>query len=95
MTYIPTEPPYTEEFLNDQDKKLLAGWDAAVEEVDNFFGNNESETGLETLDKAVNEYRERLKQELLEWVASSRQQYIVSCIDGYTKEELEAKGWKK
>lgn len=94
MTHIPTEAPYTDEYLNDQHKEFIKGWDLATEEIETFFANNEPETGIETIDKLLAEYHEKIKQEIVDWLKTTRQEHIVGLIDTYSDEELKERGWK-
>ena len=100
MTYIPNDPPYTDEFLRDEDKEFIKGWDLATEEIETYFNNREDGygdteiTASPTLNKIVNEYNMAIKHELVDWMKMTRQEYIVSLIDGYTDEELKERGYE-
>lgn len=94
MTHIPTEEPYTDKFLSDEHKEFIKGWDLATEEIETYFANNEYETGIDSIDKILQEVDRQTKEDLLDWMATTRQEHIVGLIDGYTEEELAERGWK-
>ena len=94
MTYIPDEAPYTDKYLKEEDKEFMKGWDAAVSEIFSYFNNRDDITGLKTLDKILSECSEDIRDELLDWIARARQQFIVGIIDSYTDEELKERGYE-
>lgn len=93
MSYIPNEPPYTDEFLRETDKEFMKGWDLAADEIVAYFNNRDDITGLDTIDKILSECAENIRDDLLGWLASARQQFIVGMVDGYTEEELKERGY--
>ena len=94
MTYIPDEEPYTDKYLKEEDKEFINGWDAAADEIVSYFNNRDDITGLKTLDKILSECAEDIRDELLDWIARARQQFVVGMVDGYTDEELKERGYK-
>lgn len=94
MTYIPDEEPYTDKYLREEDSVFFQGWDAAVSEIFSYFNNRDDITGLKTLDKILSECAEDIRDELLDWIARARQQFIVGMVDGYTDEELKERGYE-
>lgn len=94
MTYIPDEEPYTDKYLKEEDKEFMKGWDTAVSEIFIYFNNRDDITGLDTVDKILNECAEDIRDGLLGWIARARQQFIVGMVDGYTDEELKERGYK-
>lgn len=99
MTYIPNDPPYTDEFLRDEHKEFIKGWDLATEEIKAYFSNKkdgygDTETVSDTFNKIANEFADATEEELVDWMKSARQQFIVSFVDGYSDKELKERGWK-
>lgn len=94
MTYIPDEEPYTDKYLREEDKEFMNGWDTAADEIVSYFNNRDDITGLKTLDKILSECAEDIRDELLDWIARARQQFIVGMVDGYTDEELKERGYE-
>lgn len=94
MTYIPDEEPYTDKYLREEDKEFMKGWDTAADEIVSYFNNRDDITGLKTLDKILSECAEDIRDELLDWIARARQQFIVGMVDGYTDEELKERRYE-
>lgn len=94
MTYIPDEEPYTDKYLREEDKEFMNGWDTAADEIVRYFNNRDDITGLDTVDKILNECAEDIRDDLLGWIARARQQFVVGMVDGYTDEELKERGYK-
>ena len=92
MTYIPYgEGIYKEKYLDEKDKELIKGWELATEEIETFFDNADDETitGLKTIDNIVREIDENTKQALLEWMESTRRMHVVGLIDSLPEERKE------
>lgn len=94
MTYFPKEDPYNDKFLREEHKEFFKGWDLAMEEIKTYFANNEYETGIDSIDKILQEVDKQTEEDLLDWMATTRQEHIVGLIDGYSEEELAERGWK-
>lgn len=94
MTYIPDEEPYTDKYLREEDKEFMNGWDTAADEIVSYFNNRDDITGLDTVDKILNECAEDIRDDLLGWIARARQQCVVGMVDSYTDEELKERGYK-
>ena len=90
---VPTEEPYTDKYLREEDKHYMQGYDFAAEAVDTAFDNLELETGLETVDKIVDEIKEDIKSQVKDYLEHDRQMNIVSFVDSYSDEELKERGY--
>lgn len=97
MTYIPNEEPYTDKYLSEQDKNRMDGYDFAVESIETAFANvvEDLETDIVPIDQILKGVIERIKEGVLDYLATDRQTCIVSFIDGYSDEELKERGWDK
>lgn len=94
MTYFPTEPPYTDDYLSEEHKEFIHGWDLATEEIETYFDNREDPVGLKTIDKIIEEVADEVKQDLIDWMRRTRQEFIVGFVDGYSDEELKERGFE-
>lgn len=92
MTHIPYgEGAYKEKYLDEKDKEFIKGWKAAMEEIETYFANADDETitGLKTIDDIIREIDEDTKQALLEWMESARRTHVVSLIESLPEERLQ------
>ena len=93
MSYIPdcrTDEVYNEKNLNKEDKLILAGYDNVAENViPTFFSNVRFEIENDPSASIYIPLLDDLEDTAMDYIESSRNEMIVSMLDGYSIEESE------
>lgn len=101
MSNIPdcrADETYNQKYLNEKDKEYIKGYDYAVEEVlESFFGNIEMyDLSVEGEDIDIGRILEnhesilnKLKESMMDYFESSRDEMITSMIDNMDEKEYE------
>lgn len=97
MTYIPkcrTDENYNQKYLDENDMHFVEGFDWAVKEMVNLFGNLDVYPELEEIldDKKaiIVEGKAKIAEEALsDWMESERDELITSMIDSYGCEKYD------
>lgn len=90
MTYIPNvrecettmfgktrENAYWEGNLDESGKRFLAAYDAAIEDMENWFDNMGCGNGVHVLERKL----EALREDFRQWCESSRNEMVVAMLD--------------
>lgn len=90
FTYLVESGKYTKDMLNEQQLAFIKGIETAIEEIELLTANKfcDDTEEIQIYESVINSIKMEAAQEIIEWVKSSKNTYIVTFADDNADQEM-------
>ena len=90
FTYLVESGKYTKEMLTEQQLAFIKGMETAIEEIELLTANKfcDDTEEIQIYESVINSIKMEAAQEIIEWVESSKNTYIVTFADDNADREM-------
>ena len=90
FTYLVESGKYTKDMLNEQQLAFIKGIETAIEEIELLTANKfcDDTEEIQIYESVINSIKMEAAQEIIEWMESSKNTYIVTFADDNADREM-------